>query len=188
MKDCIDRINQRLKKKNQILFLPEDPCLAELKNQLEQLDRRQVILWAFRLAEPLIAELRQKYPLDNRAQEALRLGKLWAKGEITMTPARRAILDIHAMAKEIASLEDKALAHAIGQGIACVHTPSHAMGLPIYHLTALIRRHGIDQSDQFISQTITYYIDVLKDVKQLDIEQVEWASFLRPKCHNKGYE
>ena len=55
-----------------------------------------------------------------------------------MPSARPAILAVHAMAKQLQDPGDAALCHGVGQGCSTVHTPRHAMGLPIYELTALV--------------------------------------------------
>lgn len=49
-----------------------------------------------------------------------------------MPMARHAILQAHAVAKEMGSLEDIVLCHAIGQACGVIHTKGHAMGFPIY--------------------------------------------------------
>ena len=46
--------------------------------------------------------------------------------------AKRAILDCHAVCKEIDDEYYIALCHSIGQGISTVHVETHALGLPFY--------------------------------------------------------
>lgn len=53
--------------------------------------------------------------------------------------ARRAILAAHAAAKETADPVSIALCHAIGQACGTVHVETHAIGLAMYELTALVR-------------------------------------------------
>ena len=67
------------------------------------------------------------------------MARLWAMGKVKMPSARPAILAVHAMAKQLQDPGDAALCHGVGQGCSTVHTPRHAMGLPIYELTALVR-------------------------------------------------
>ena len=103
-----------------------------------------MVLWALNLAEESVCVLEEKYPNEHRPRTALELTRFWAAGEIKMTQAKRAILDCHAMAKEITIPEDIALCHAIGQACGVVHTVGHALGYPIYELTAIARRYGIE--------------------------------------------
>lgn len=56
-----------------------------------------------------------------------------------MPAARRAILAAHAAAKETADPVSIALCHAIGQACGTVHVETHAIGLAMYELTALVR-------------------------------------------------
>ena len=90
---------------------------------------------------------------------------------------QKAILQIHAMAKDVDSPEDAALCHAVGQGCSTVHTRGHAIGLPMYELTALVRLYGVDE--ERLNEKIEYYVN------QLDLCMVKehtqprlWAPFL----------
>ena len=70
--------------------------------------------------------------------------RAWAAGELKMRPAQRSILRCHALAKELPSPADIAACHAVAQACSVVHTPGHALGYPIYDLTSLVRRLGVD--------------------------------------------
>lgn len=64
----------------------------------------------------------------------------WAKGQIKMPVARRAILELHALAKEINEEQLSLLCRAIAHACATVHTERHALGLPIYELTVMVSK------------------------------------------------
>lgn len=96
-----------------------------------------------------------------------------------MPVAKRAILDCHAFAKEITSLEDIALCHAVGQGCSVVHTEGHAIGLPIYELTAMVRKYGIENYKEPVQNRNQEYIERLlywrENYKNFE---GEWAGFM----------
>lgn len=174
MKHAYER---RLNEGRKILFRKEDVELRALYEQTVQADHRSLIVWAFACAEDASEVLRQAYPLDDRVERCLALCRAWAGGEIRMPQAKRAILDLHAMAKELHSVEHVALCHAIAQGCSTVHTLKHAMGLVLYELTALVHRHGIYQAEPHLMQRIKYYQSAL-DLAIAQPKDGPWAAFL----------
>lgn len=141
--EWIDEVNTRLKRKNQILFSRDSILLQDLRFLLDSQNHRTVVLWAFELAEEAVKKLEEKYPAESRPRNALEASRLWAAGRIKMPVAKREILNCHSVAKEIQSLEDIALCHAVGQACGTVHASGHALGFPIYELTAIVRNYGI---------------------------------------------
>jgi len=96
-----------------------------------------------------------------------------------MPTAKRAILDSHAVAKEIDDTEYGALCHAIGHAGATVHVETHALGLPIYELTALVLKYGKDIFPKPVSEKIIYYCDrLLYWQENTDKLGFDWADFL----------
>ena len=91
----------KAKRHNQILFSKENALLDNLRHLIGQANRRALILWALELAEETARELAEKYPEDHRPREAIAASRAWAAGEIKMPIAKRAILNCHAMAKEL---------------------------------------------------------------------------------------
>lgn len=147
----------RIKARRQILFSREDPCIQAIAHMLDGRSRKVTVSWALDLAEETVLLLREKYPKDRRAADALLLTRQWARGEIKMPIAKRAILDCHNAAKEITNTEDIAHYHAVGQACATVHANAHAIGYPIYDLTALVRKNGTEQLQTHIDQRIGHY-------------------------------
>lgn len=177
--DWTEEVKQKLKRKNQVLFSKDSLCLQELKARLENENHRTVTLWALELADETVRLLEEKYPLEDRPRKALEGARLWASGEIRMREAQRKILDCHGFAKELESQEDIALCHAVGQGCSVVHTAGHALGYPMYELTALVRRYGLENSAEAVEERVNQYIQKLifweKNSESLNMK---WADFM----------
>lgn len=178
--DWLEQARGMLKRKNQILFRRDSAFLQDLSMLLGQQNHRVVVLWALEFAAGTVARLREAYPAETRPQEALQAARDWAAGRIKMRTAQRKILDCHAFAKEVSRPENAALIHAVGQACATVHTAGHAVGYPIYELTALIYRHGIDACFQAVEARKQVYIDrLLSWAAQGGSAGEEWAAFMR---------
>ena len=80
-----------------------------------------------------------------------------------MPIAKRAILDCHAMAKELTNPADIARCHAVGQACSVVHTAGHALGYPMYELTAIVLELGLDDCREPIEHRVRYYEQRLHD-------------------------
>lgn len=78
-----------------------------------------------------------------------------------MRLAQRRILDCHALAKKVDSKEGAAICHAIGQACAVVHTAGHAIGYPMYALSAIIYRLGIENCREAVKKRKQEYIERL---------------------------
>ena len=131
-------VKAKAKRKNQILFSKDSLLLTDLCQLIARANRRALILWALELAEETARELAEKYPEDHRPLDAIAASRAWASGEIKMPIAKQAILNCHAMAKELENPTDIARCHAVGQACSVVHTVGHALGYPMYELTAII--------------------------------------------------
>jgi hypothetical protein len=71
------------------------------------------------------------------------------------------------------------LCHAIGHAGATVHVKTHALGLPIYELTALVLKYGQDDFPIHISEKINYYHSRLQRWQDnIDKYEFKWAHFL----------
>ena len=169
----------RLKRKNQVLFAKDSPFLYGLDALLQGADHRAAVLWALELAEQSVSALEKAYPEETRPRQALLAARDWSAGYLKMPLAQRMILDCHGFAKELTSKENIALCHAVGQACAVVHTAGHALGYPMYELSAMIYRMGIPDCWDALEQRRKTYIDRLlfwnthwQEAKQ------PWASFL----------
>ena len=159
--DWLDELRIRLKRRNQVLFAKDMEYLQDLTMLFREQSHKTVVLWALDLAAESVAKLEEKYPDENRPGEALEAARAWAARKIKMRPAQRKILDCHAFAKEIGSREDIALCHAVGQACAVVHTAGHAIGYPMYDLSAIIYRLGIENCAEAVELRKQEYIGKL---------------------------
>lgn len=177
--DWLDEARIKLKKRNQVLFAKDSEYLQDLIMLFQNQTHRTMALWAFDFAAESIINLEEKYPDEKRPKEALEAAWDWAAGKIKMRLAQRKILDCHAFAKEIDSKEDIAICHSIGQACAVVHTARHAIGYPIYDLTSIIYRHGIESCLEAVEIRKQEYFDKLFYWnKHLCDYKGEWADFM----------
>jgi hypothetical protein len=157
----IDEVSVRLRKKNQVLFTKDSEYIQDIMMLFRGQDHRVMALWAFEFASESVIGLEKKYPKEKRPREAVEAARDWAAGTIKMRAAQRKILDCHAVAKEIACKADIAACHAIGQACAVVHTAGHAIGYPIYDLTAMIYQYGLENCSEAVERRKQEYIDRL---------------------------
>ena len=132
-------VELRRRKNNQILFRRDSLCLQPLLEAIGEQDHRTVAAWALDCAWEPCRQLEERYE-DSRPRQAIETCWAWARGQVKMRQAQQAILAAHAMAKEVPSPADAALCHAVGQACGAVHVETHAIGLPMYELTAIVRR------------------------------------------------
>lgn len=173
-------VKAKAKRKNQMLFSKDSLLLDELCQLVEQANRRVLALWALELAEESARVLAEKHPEDHRPREAIGASRAWTAGEIKMPIAKRAILDCHAMAKELENPADIAWCHAVGQASSVVHTAGHALGYPLYELTAIVLEQGLDNCRDAVEQRIMYYEQRLHYWMEYEKTcQQNWAGFLK---------
>ena len=173
-------VKAKAKRHNQILFSKESALLDDLRHLIGQANRRAMVLWALELAEETAQKLAEKYPEDHRPREAVGASRAWAAGEIKMPIAKRAILNCHAMAKELGSPADIARCHAVGQACSVVHTAGHALGYPMYELTAIVLEQGLDDCRDAVEHRVRYYEQRLHYWAEHEKSCCQdWASFLR---------
>ena len=179
-------VKEKMRKKNKILFSRESPCLQELLALLRQQNHRTIVLWAFECVNDPVKLLKERYPDEERPQKAVDLCKEWAKGNIKMPIAKKAILGVHGLAKEFNNPIDIALCHAIGQGCSSIHVKTHTIGLVFYELTAIVLEYGFDDCEKIIEEKINNYIYCLEQCeKRVNDESLIWASFLMKEKENK---
>ena len=133
-------IAERMKRRRALLFHPDDACFSSLGRCLaETHDRRAVVSWAFSLATEGVAALQANGCTEgaDEAANALSSARLWAAGAIGMPAARQSILSCHACAKRQADPCASSYLHAVAQACSVVHSVKHALGYPVYELTAL---------------------------------------------------
>ena len=100
------------------------------------------------------------------------------KGKVKMNKARYAILALHHSAGEKDPVT-QAKMRAIAHGISCVHTPGHALGIPMYYFTSLIREYGIDNGFEKCVKTAKEYEEILEKCCETSGDSnVGYAGFL----------
>lgn len=177
--DWLDEVRIRLKNRNQVLFAKDAEFLQDLTMLFREQSHRTMVLWALDLAAESVAKLEEKYLDEPRPREALEDARAWAEGKIKMRLAQRKILDCHAFAKEIDSKEDIALCHAIGQACAVVHTAGHAIGYPMYELSSIVYRLGIENCAEAVELRKQEYIEKLFYWNEhVGDHEGEWADFM----------
>ena len=173
-------VKAKVKRHNQVLVSKESALLDDLRHLIGQANRRTLILWGLELAEETTQKLEEKYPEDHRPREAIAAARAWAAGETKMPIAKRAILDCHAMAKELTTPADIARCHAVGQACSVVHTAGHALGYPMYELTAIVLELGLDDCRDAVEHRVRYYEQRLHYWAEHEKScRQNWASFLR---------
>ena len=176
----LTEVRAKAKRHNPILFSKDSLLLDNLHHLIGQANRRALILWALELAEETTRELAEKYPENHRPREAIAASRAWAAGEIKMPIAKRAILNCHAMAKELTDSADIARCHAVGQACSVVHTEGHAMGYPIYELTAIVLELGLENCREAVeARAIDYEQRLRLWTEQAQTDCRDWADFLR---------
>ena len=171
-------VRERLRRKNQILFHRDSSCLQQLRKNISLQDHRTLVLWALACAREPVALLRERYPQEERPETALQLCEDWAAGKIRMPEAKRAILEVHAMAKELPWPADSARCHAVGHACATVHVETHAIGLALYELTAIVRECGLEAGEKKLEEKIVQYLSCLEACAKAAQEPRQWAAFL----------
>lgn len=172
-------VDNKIKKKNKILFSRDSRCLQDLIKLIEIQNHRTLVMWVLDCAKTTLEQFETKYPGERRPREALELCEAWSRGLIKMPAAKRGILEAHAVAKEIDDEEYGALAHAIGHAGATVHVETHALGLVIYELTAIVLKYGKDEYRKPAREKIDYYSSrLLYWQDHTDELRSEWADFL----------
>ena len=178
-------VELKIKRKNKVLFTRDSLCLQELLKLIRLQTHKTLVLWAFCCVEEVIKIYNGKYQDDFRPTIAYETCKKWASGEIKMKEAKRCILECHSIAKEIDDDYYIAICHAIGQGLSTVHVETHAIGLVMYELTAIVLKNR-DNYEEKVNDKIRWYIKTLKYfADNVDNTQDKWASFLEKDIPNK---
>ncbi|MGD9783010.1 MAG: putative immunity protein [Kiritimatiellia bacterium] len=122
-----------------ILFASKrDPRLVTLRRggTLTDADHRRLALWAAVCAEHVLPYFEEARPGDDRPRRALDQARAWARGEITMTPAREAAYAAHAAARAATGAAKEA-ARAAGHAVAVAHMADHELGGAAYAIRAV---------------------------------------------------
>jgi hypothetical protein len=113
-----------------------DPRLVTVRRggTLQDADHHRLAVWAADCAEHVLHYFEQERPGDDRPRRAIGLARAWARGELTMTPARRAAFS-NAAARDVSGAA-KLAALAAAQAVAVSHVPAHELGAAAYAIRA----------------------------------------------------
>ena len=166
--DWMEEVRENLKKRRQILFSKDAACLQPLAAQLAQQPHTVLVLWALAWAEETVDTLEARYPQERRPREALEAARAWAAGALKMRPAQRAILNCHALTKELTRKEDIARCHGLGY--------------PLYDLTALVHQWGLEECREAVEARLRAYETTLQTWSQrAETYPGPWAAFLQKR-------
>jgi hypothetical protein len=178
--DIASYVQSKRRAGRQILFSRDSEFLQGLLIEMEAQSHRTLVLWALDMAERAVQALEAERPDETRPREALSASSAWARGEVKMPVAKRAILAAHAAAKEAGDARLAALMHAEGQACATVHVKTHAPGFIFYDLTALARSEPLDRLNEAVPARIGFYLKRLEYWRdRSDEPERKWAKFLK---------
>ncbi len=163
-----------------LVITKNDVRLQSLKDLIDKQNRRILILWSLDCADSVLQIFEENYPKDMRPRKAFEAAKAWAFGEIKMPVAKKAALDSHKAASEIAkeNLAACAAARAMGHIVGIIHVKTHAMGFVLYALTAFVYPNE-KNSDEIIINKCNWLFDRLRYWEEnTDKAETTWAPFL----------
>lgn len=171
-------IEMRLRANKQILFRREDACLQNLLTIIRRQKHRVLVAWVFDCMKDSITLLQQE-GFQTEVDECIFLCQKWARGEIKMPQAKKAIIKIHSLSKTLDNRILVAVLHAVGQGCSCIHVETHAIGFVIYELSAILFQKGFTKGIVLVNQRIAYYEErLLFWQKHANANDQNWADFL----------
>ena len=109
-----------------------DPRLVTVRRggTLQDADHHRLAFWAADCAEHVLHLFEQVRPGDDRPRHAIELARAWARGELTMTQARKAAF-ASAAAREVSGAA-KLVARSAAQAVVVSHVPAHELGAAAY--------------------------------------------------------
>ena len=128
--DDFSVVEARLRRGNRLLFDRRSHLLQGLNACMDSQDCRTVVAWALDCAQETLSVFEARYPSEQRPRLCIDICRDWAQGRTKMASAKRAILDCHAVAKDLNDPENEALCHAIAQGASTVHVRGTPWGSP----------------------------------------------------------
>ena len=116
------------------------PYLRSLMRLIETQSKTTLANWCVDYAEKVMIPIYKKHcPGDNRPMNALNAARAWLQGNMRLPEVKKIILnECHAAARELdANPTAQAAARACGQAAACIHAPTHSLGIALYGALAV---------------------------------------------------
>ena len=121
------------------MILPKvrDPRFVTIRRggTLTDSDHQLLALWAATCAEHVLYLFELARPADVRPRDAIEQARAWARGEATMTQARKAAGQAMAAARDLRGAPRHA-AYAAGQAGVVAHVAAHELGAAAYAIKA----------------------------------------------------
>lgn len=140
------------KKLRKMLGKADSPYIVSLMRLIETQSKATLTGWCLNYAEENILPIFEKRcPGDGRPRLAINAARDWLEGKVKFPEVKHIILnECHAAARELDSdPAAQAAARAIGQASACIHVPTHSLGLAFYGAAAIAYdRAGLEESDE----------------------------------------
>jgi len=149
---------------------------------LQDADHHHLAFWAADCAEHVLHHFEHERPTDDRPRRAIGLARAWARGEITMTQARKAAFS-NAAAREVSGAAKQA-ALAAAQAVAVSHVPAHELGAAAYAIRAARAAAPEGEQEQSARQECRWHRAQLPgEIRELVLEdqrlrnEVCWSVF-----------
>ena len=140
-----------MKKKPKFKLTSFDPSLLDL---IQSADQKTAGRWALNCAKRVLPYFSDRYPGDQRPQEALEALQDWIRtSAFSMRAIRAAALASHAAAREVG--EDspaRSAARAAGQAVSTAHVRTHAIATSAYALQAIHRAAEPEEFERRVAQ------------------------------------
>lgn len=102
---------------------------------LKMEQHRQLMEWSCSCVEHVM-EL-YGLPVNDRILDALRVGRGWTNGQTSVGEARKASVNLLALARELTDPVQTAVVRAAGHAVATAHMADHSLGGALYALKAV---------------------------------------------------
>lgn len=102
---------------------------------LKMEQHRQLMLWSVSCVEHVLEHYGLQIP--ERILQALQVGRAWVASEASVGDARKASVDMLALARELTDPIQIALVRATGHAVATAHMADHSMGGALYAIKAV---------------------------------------------------
>lgn len=139
-------------KPRKMLGQADSPYILALMRLIETQSKETLANWCIDYAEEFMLPIYEKEcPGDKRPLMALDAARKWLCGKMKLPEVKKIILnECHAAAREAENKPvAQAAARACGQAAACIHTPTHSLGLAFYGAAAIAYdRVGINESPE----------------------------------------
>lgn len=159
-----------------LLFTRDSIEIQAISQLIAKQKHRTLVLWTIDCAERLLPIFEKKYPQDKRPRVAD-----WTQGKIKMPLAKQATLASHRAATAVVAKDPVAcaVARSMGHVVGTVHVETHALGVVIYGLTALVYDNKQKDIAKLVAKECAwFYRRLLYWQNNINRVKITWAPFL----------